>query len=111
MKKVTYEDAIKLLLELEDESSYRDYVYGKDNILLGSEVGKSTILENLLDHENDLQISEECYWNINLGNCLGKELNISLGIRYTKYYDDNTNSSVFIPTDYNKLIKYIESIK
>lgn len=103
MKNIKYEDAITLLLDLEDEDSYRDYVLVEDNTLLGGEVGKRAILENLSEHKDDLKISEECYWNIHLGICLGKELNLSLGITYNKDED-----RCFIPTDYNKLSKYIK---
>lgn len=108
MKSIKYEDAITLLLDLEDEDSYRDYILAKDNTLVGGEVGKTTIIENLLEHKNDLQISKECYWNIHIGICLGEEVNLSLGITYIKNYNDTSSSRVFIPTDYNKLIKYIE---
>lgn len=106
MKSIKYEDAITLLLDLDDEDSYRDYVLAKDNTLLGGEVGKRAILENLLEHKDDLKISEECYWNIHLGICLGKELNLSLGITYINNYGDGARA--FIPTDYKKLTKYIE---
>jgi len=109
MKNIKYEDAITLLLDLEDEYSYRDYVLAKDNTLIGGEVGKSVILENLLKYKNDLQISEEPYRNIHLGICFDEEINLSLGITYFENHDTDNEGRIFIPTDYKKLTRYIEN--
>lgn len=98
MKNISYEDAISLLLDIEGE--YRDYCEIKNGGLIGGEVSKKTILDNLFRNKDTLQIPESKYFNIK---------SICLGITYIENYDDNRNQRMFIPVDYGKLKYYIES--
>ena len=96
MKNIPYEDAVKLLL---DSREYKDYVLGKNNTLIGGEVGKEQVLENLLRHKNELQIPSDNFFKVGL---------ICFGITYIENYEDNRNQKMFIPVDYNKLLSYLK---
>lgn len=99
MKNISYEDAVSLLLNIEDE--YRDYCEMKNGNVIGGEVGKGIILDNLLRNKDKLQIPESKYFT--------QFYSICLGITYIENYDDNRNQRMFIPVDYEKLKYYIES--
>jgi hypothetical protein len=96
---ISYEDALKLLCDIDDDNEYRDYVLYEDKIrdrrvLIGGAVGKHNIIKNLLRHRDELQIPNEEYFNVD---------NICHGITYIENYDDNRNDRIFVPVDYNKL--------
>lgn len=96
MEKISYEDAIELLLDIEN---YRDYVLANDNALIGGLVGKENIIKHLWEHKDELYVSDVEFFKV--GN-----FDMCLGITYTQVFKEQT-ASMYIPVDYSKLIKYL----